>query len=65
VKVEQCTPDQPVADIGGVRQALDQSEEIARRVPGARLAIFEQSGHSPQIEERAAFTTRLAAFLGS
>lgn len=44
---------------------VDQSEEIARLVPGARLAIFEQSGHSPQIEERAAFTKRLAAFLGS
>ena len=34
---------------------LDQAEEIARLVPGAELAIFEQSGHSPQIEERAAF----------
>jgi len=33
-------------------------------VPGAELAVFEQSGHSPQIEERAAFTRRLAAFLG-
>jgi proline iminopeptidase len=44
---------------------VDQSEEIARLVPGAELAIFEQSGHSPQIEEGAAFTKRLAAFLGS
>jgi proline iminopeptidase len=43
---------------------VDQSEEIARLVPGAELAVFEQSGHSPQIEERAAFTRRLAAFLG-
>jgi pimeloyl-ACP methyl ester carboxylesterase len=33
-------------------------------VPGAELAVFEQSGHSPQIEERVAFTRRLAAFLG-
>src|SRR5262249_46640004 len=39
--------------------------EIARPVPGAQLAIFEQSGHSPQIEERSAFTKRLAAFLGA
>jgi len=31
-------------------------------VPGAELTIFEGSGHSPQIEERAAFTRRLAAF---
>jgi len=44
---------------------VDQSEEIARLVPGAQLAIFEQSGHSPQIEARAAFTKRLAAFLGA
>jgi len=44
---------------------LDQAEEIARLVPGAELAVFEQSGHSPQIEERAAFTGRLATFLCS
>ena len=44
---------------------VDQSEEIARMVPGAQLAIFEQSGHSPQIEERSAFTKRLAEFLGA
>jgi len=44
---------------------VDQSEEIARLVPGAQLAIFEQSGHSPQIEARAAFTKRLTAFLGA
>ena len=43
---------------------VDQSEEIARLVPGAELAVFERSGHSPQMEERAAFTRRLAAFLG-
>jgi len=43
----------------------DKSEEIARLVPGAELATFEQSGQSPQIEERAAFTKWLAAFLGA
>jgi len=43
----------------------DQSEEIGRLVPGAELATFEQSGQSPQIEERAAFTKWLAAFLGA
>jgi len=41
---------------------VDQSEEIATLVPGTELTIFEGSGHSPQIEERAAFTRRLAAF---
>ena len=44
---------------------VDQSEEIARLVAGAGLAVFEQSGHSPQIEECLTFTKRLAAFLGS
>jgi proline iminopeptidase len=44
---------------------VDQAEEIARLVPRAELAIFEQSGHSPQIEERAAFTRRIATFLGT
>ena len=44
---------------------MDQGEEIARLVTGAELAVFEESGHSPQIEERAAFTRRLATFLTS
>jgi proline iminopeptidase len=44
---------------------VDQAEEIARLVPGAELAVFEQSGHSPQIEERAVFTGRLATLLCS
>lgn len=42
---------------------VDQAEEIHRLVPGSELAIFERSGHSPQVEERAAFTERLARFL--
>jgi len=43
---------------------VDQAEEITRLVPGAELAVFERSGHSPQVEEPEAFTARLAAFLG-
>ena len=43
---------------------VDQAEEIARLVPSAELVVFGRSGHAPQIEERAAFTRRLAAFLG-
>jgi len=27
------------------------SETIASLIPGARLVVFEKSGHSPQIEE--------------
>ena len=30
-------------------------------IPHSELAIFERSGHSPQVEEREAFTRRLAA----
>jgi proline iminopeptidase len=44
---------------------VDQSEEIHRLVPGAELVVFEHSGHSPQTEERDAFTRRLSAFFGA
>ena len=40
---------------------VDQAEEIHRLVPHSTLAIFEHSGHSPQVEEREAFARRLAA----
>ena len=40
---------------------VDQAEEIHRLVPHSRLAIFERSGHSPQVEEREAFAPHLAA----
>jgi proline iminopeptidase len=43
---------------------VDQSEEIHKLIPHSELAVFEASGHSPHLEERAAFTRRLAAFLG-
>jgi proline iminopeptidase len=38
---------------------VDQAEEIHRLVTASSLAVFEHSGHSPHIEERAAFTERL------
>jgi proline iminopeptidase len=44
---------------------VDQSEEIQRLVPGSELVVFEQSGHSPQTEEREAFTRRLGAFFAA
>jgi proline iminopeptidase len=40
---------------------VDQAEEIHRLVPHSTLAIFERSGHSPQVEECPGFTKRLAA----
>lgn len=39
------------------------SEAIASRVPGARLVVFENSGHSPQQEEADAFRTTVRDFL--
>jgi len=42
---------------------VDQAEEIHRLVPHSELTIFEASGHSPQIEEREAFTRRIGTFL--
>jgi len=44
---------------------VDQAEEIHRLIPHFELAVFERSGHSPQIEEREAFTRRLAVFLAA
>jgi len=44
---------------------VEEAEEIHALIPHSELAIFEQSGHSPQVEERDAFTRRLAAFLGA
>lgn len=43
---------------------VDQAEEIHKLIPQSELAVFEASGHSPQIEERDAFVERLTAFLG-
>jgi proline iminopeptidase len=41
------------------------SETIASLIPGARLHVFEHSGHSPQIEEAAAFQRVVRDFLRS
>ena len=42
---------------------VDQAEEIHRLVPASTLAVFEQSGHSPHVEEREAFTEVLGELL--
>lgn len=39
------------------------SETIARLVPQSELAVFEKSGHSPQIEEADAWTSTVRDFL--
>jgi proline iminopeptidase len=42
---------------------VEESVEIAGSIRGAELHIFEGSGHSPHIEEPAAFFGALRAFL--
>ena len=36
---------------------------IHRGIPGSELAVFEKSGHLPQVEEEDAFVARLTEFL--
>jgi pimeloyl-ACP methyl ester carboxylesterase len=40
------------------------SEELAAGIPGARLVIFERSGHYPFVEEAGCFAALAAEFLG-
>lgn len=42
---------------------VEESEELARLIPGALLHIFEHSGHSPQVEEAPAFMSAVRTFL--
>ena len=42
---------------------VSMSETIADRVPDGRLVVFEESGHSPQVEEREAFLATVRTFL--
>lgn len=42
---------------------LSQSEEMRRLLPNSELAVFEDSGHMPFIEEQDAFIARVVAFL--
>lgn len=44
---------------------LEASEEIAREIPTSRLVVFDDSGHSPQIEERDHFLFEVRTFLAS
>nr|WP_281377018.1 alpha/beta fold hydrolase [Deinobacterium chartae] len=42
---------------------LEASEEIARGIPNAELVVFENSGHSPQLEETERFLDVVRDFL--
>ena len=41
----------------------NKSEDIQRHIPGAKLVIFEQSGHMPHLEEPEAFFTTIRDFV--
>jgi proline iminopeptidase len=43
---------------------LDQSEYMARHIPGAQLLVFDHSGHGPMSEENEAFLAAVRGFLG-
>ncbi len=42
---------------------LAESELLAGAIPGARLVVFEGSGHGPMRDENARFLAELRAFL--
>jgi proline iminopeptidase len=42
---------------------VSSSETIASLLPNAELVVFEESGHSPQNEERELFQSTMRAFL--
>ena len=44
---------------------VSAAETIASLIPGAKLVVFEKSGHSPQIEERELFLSTVRDFLDS
>jgi len=45
------------------RTPVSASEDIARRIPNAELVVFEESGHSPQLEEPERFQAVVRDFL--
>ena len=44
---------------------VSAAETIASLIPGAKLVVFEKSGHSPQVEERTLFLSTVRDFLDS
>ena len=58
----------PLLVVWGRRDAVipvAHGEELARAVPGARLEVFEQSGHFPHLTEPRRLADLLAAWLAS
>jgi proline iminopeptidase len=57
----------PTLILVGERDAilpLSHSEALAKAIPGARLLVFDHSGHFPFVEEPARFVAAIRAFLG-
>jgi non-heme chloroperoxidase len=42
---------------------LAEGEQLAKKIPGATLTVFEESGHAPFLEESQAFDAALGALL--
>ncbi len=51
--------------INGCELNVSAGKTIASLIPDARLAAFEKSRHSPQIEERQLFLSTVRDFLDS
>ena len=51
-----------LAHLEHLGDATKFSPQIHALIPHSTLTVFERSGHSPQVEERDAFTRELAAF---
>ena len=52
-----------VAGAGDKIGSLDEASEMCRAFPAAQLRVMQSSGHLPMLEEPAALTAELAAFV--
>ncbi|MEW6705734.1 MAG: alpha/beta hydrolase [Pseudomonadota bacterium] len=66
--VPQALPQQPALVVWGAQDRLPQCDvsagrQLHERLPGSRLAVIEQAGHLPQVEQPAAFLQALEPLL--
>ncbi len=58
----------PTAVLHGTHDALlplAHGEDLAKRIPGAKLTVFKESGHAPPLEEPEVFNAALEKLLSS
>jgi pimeloyl-ACP methyl ester esterase len=58
----------PTAVLHGKHDAvlpLAHGEDLAKKIPGAKLTVFAESGHAPHLEEPEAFNAALEKLLGA